>query len=104
MNQIFEPYLRKFVLVFFDDILVYSPSFDQHLDHLRATLEILRFNWLDIKQSKCAFAQRRVEYLGHIILGVGVGTDPKKIEAIVAWPKPTSIRALRGFLGLTGDL
>ena len=102
MNQIFKPYLRKFVLVFFDDILVYSPFFDQHLDHLRATFEILRFNKLYIKRSKCAFAQKQVEYLGHIFSGVGVGTNPKKIEAVVAWLKPSSIRVLRTFLGLIG--
>ena len=80
--------------------MVYCPSFDQHLDHLRATFKILRFNQLYIKRSKCAFAQKQVEYLGHIISGAGVGTDPKKIEAVVAWSKPTNIRALRGFLGL----
>ena len=58
MNRIFEPYLRKFILVFFDDILVYSPTFDQHLAHLKLTLEILRNHKLFIKESKCAFAQR----------------------------------------------
>jgi len=101
MNQIFEPYLRKFVLVFFDDILIYSPTFNLHLEHLRTTFKVLRFNRLYLKRSKCAFAQTQIEYLGHIISKEGVGTDPSKIEAITAWLKPTNIRSLRGFLGLT---
>lgn len=101
MNRIFEPYLRKFVLVFFDDILIYSSSLKQYLKHLRTTFKILRFNRLYLKRSKCAFAQTQIEYLGHVIPKEGVGTNPKKIKAITAWPKPTNIRALRGFLGLT---
>ncbi|XP_052203128.1 uncharacterized protein LOC127808594 [Diospyros lotus] len=102
MNRIFEPYLRKFILVFFDDILVYSPTFDQHLAHLKITLEILRTHQLFIKESKCAFAQRQVEYLGHLISDGEVSTDPRKVEAMLSWPRPTSLKALRGFLGLTG--
>ena len=102
MNQIFEPYLRKFILVFFDDILVYSPTLNQHLAHLKATFEVLRCHQLFIKRSKCAFAQPQVEYLGHLISGKGVSTDPRKVEAMLNWPKPNTLRALRGFLGLTG--
>ena len=102
MNQIFEPYLRKFILVFFDDILVYSPSLNQHLIHLKTTLDILKSNQLFIKKSKCAFGQGQVEYLGHIISKGGVRTNPRKVEAIVSWPRPNLVRSLRGFLGLTG--
>jgi len=98
MNQIFESYLRKFILVFFDDILVYSPTLDQHMTHLRTTFEVLRANQLFIKRSKCAFVQGQVEYLGHLISGEGVSTNPRKVEAMLAWPKPITIRALRGSL------
>jgi len=102
MNRIFEPHLRKFILVFFDDILIYGPSFDQHLTHLRTIFEVLRSNQLFIKKTKCAFGQRQLEYLGHLISKEGVSIDPKKVEAMVAWPKPKTVKALRGFLGLTG--
>jgi len=84
MNHIFNPYLKKFILVFFDDILVYSPNLDQHLAHLRTTFEVLRFNQLYVKLSKCTFGKKEVEYLGHIISEQGVNTDPKKIEAMVS--------------------
>ena len=84
MNRIFEPYLRKFILVFFDDILVYNPSLSQHLIHLKTTLDILKSNQLFIKKSKCAFGQGQVKYLGHIISKGGVGTNPKKVEAMVS--------------------
>ena len=67
MNQIFAPYLRKFILVFFDDILIYSPNLEQHLTHLQTTFEILRSNQLYVKLSKFIFAKNEVGYLGHII-------------------------------------
>ena len=102
MNHVFKPYLRKFILVFFDDILIYSPTFDLHLIHLRTTFEILRSNTLYAKRSKCSFGDQHVEYLGHIISFNGVATDPKKIEAMLNWPVPTTIKQLRGFLGLIG--
>jgi len=101
MNHIFEPYLRKFMLVFFDDILIYSPSFTQHLKHLRIAFQVLRLNRLCIKKSKCAFAQTQVEYLGHVISSARVSTDPKKISDMLSWPKIGNVRSLRGFLGLT---
>ncbi|CAA0811002.1 Uncharacterized mitochondrial protein AtMg00860, partial [Striga hermonthica] len=102
MNSIFKEYLRKFVLVFFDDILIYSKSWGEHLGHLRAVLKILEANSFHIKPSKCSFGQMMVEYLGHFISHEGVKVDPRKIEAMVDWPKPTSLTQLRGFLGLTG--
>ncbi|KAL6348238.1 hypothetical protein AAG906_005529 [Vitis piasezkii] len=102
MNSIFRPYLRKFILVFFDDILIYSPTWEQHLEHVQLTLAVLRQHQFYIKMSKCAFGKQELEYLGHIITHRGVKVDEKKIEAMVAWPRPSNITELRGFLGLTG--
>ncbi|KAL4348724.1 hypothetical protein GQ457_17G014770 [Hibiscus cannabinus] len=96
MNAIFGPYLRKFVLVFFDDILVYSPSMGEHLEQLKKVLDILRANQLFAKKSKCFFGQRQVEYLGHIISARGVSTDPSKVEAMRSWPLPENLKSLRG--------
>lgn len=102
MNSIFRPYLRKFVLVFFDDILVYNPSIATHLSHLETIFEILYNNSLKVKLSKCSFGQDEIAYLGHTISGKGVAVDPFKIQAIIDWPRPTSLKSLRGFLGLMG--
>eukprot|EP01018_Ginkgo_biloba_P015294 Gb_10780 [translate_table: standard] len=101
MNKIFKPYLRKFVLVFFDDILIYSKSWDEHIGHVKQVLQILEDNQLYAKKSKCEFGKREVEYLGHAISGEGVKVDSKKIEAILSWSTPKNIKCLRGFLGLT---
>lgn len=102
MNSVFRTYLRKFVLVFFDDILVYSNSFTDHLAHLQQVFERLRANQLQVKMSKCSFGQRSVDYLGHTISAAGVGVDRKKIQCIETWPKPATVKGLRGFLGLAG--
>ena len=82
MNHVFRPYLRKFVLVFFDDILVYSTNLEEHVEHLRLVFSVLRREVFYLKRSKCVFGAGQVEYLGHIITKEGVATDPKKIEAI----------------------
>nr|GEV58472.1 putative mitochondrial protein [Tanacetum cinerariifolium] len=102
MNSVFKKYLRKFVLVFFDDILVYSPDFSTHVKHLELVLQLLRRHTLFAKQSKCVFGSTIVEYLGHVITGAGVATDDTKIEAMKHWPIPSNLKQLRGFLGLTG--
>ncbi|XP_042984723.1 uncharacterized protein LOC122313630 [Carya illinoinensis] len=101
MNTIFKPLLRKFVLVFFDDILVYSKTIEEHKSHLRIVMKILEEHHFFIKASKCAFMKKKLEYLGHFISGEGVKVDQRKIEAMVDWPLLNDISALRGFLGLT---
>lgn len=90
MNSILSPYLCKFVLVFIDDILIYSPSLEEHVKHLDAVLSTLAEHQLFVKKSKCSFAQTSIEYLGHIISDQGVATDPTKTLAMVNWPQPTT--------------
>ncbi|GJZ39353.1 putative mitochondrial protein [Tanacetum coccineum] len=102
MNSIFKPFFRRFTLVFINDILVYSPSMSSYLHHLRQVLQVMREHTLYAKESKCVFRTDSVEYLGHIISLTAVATNPKKVEAMEAWPVPTNIKQLRGFLGLTG--
>ncbi|XP_028237026.1 uncharacterized protein LOC114416364 [Glycine soja] len=102
MNLIFRPFLRRFVIVFFDDILIYSSSFDDHLHHLDLTFQVLLDNHFVLKKSKCSFGQSQVEYLGHLVSQRGVEPMPDKIAAIVNWPQPHSTRAVRSFLGLAG--
>lgn len=102
MNSIFASLVCKCVLVFMDDILVYSSSLLDHILHLHAVLSILCDNKFSAKLSKCSFAKSKLDYLGHIISDQGVATDPSKTEAMLNWPIPTSFTELRGFLGLTG--
>lgn len=102
MNRTLAPLLRKCALVFFDDILIYSKSYEQHLDHLRQVLTLLAENEWKVKASKCAFAQRSVHYLGHVISEKGVATDEEKIATIKDWPRPMDVKQLRSVLGMTG--
>lgn len=102
MNSIFWEHLRKFVLVFFDDILVYSRTWEEHLEHVQIVMRILQQHQLFVKLKKCEFGKFELEYLGHIISGTGVKVDQGKIQAMLDWPLPTTITELRGFLGLTG--
>ncbi|XP_061338025.1 uncharacterized protein LOC133284906 [Gastrolobium bilobum] len=102
MNHLFRPYLRKFIIVFFDDILIYSRSMEEHYNHLVLTLTCLQDNLFMVKLSKCGFALAEVDYLGHLVSGEGVRADPKKIAAMQQWPQPKTIKQLRGFIGLTG--
>ena len=101
MNDVFRPYLDKFVLVYIDDILVYSKTLEEHEENLRTVLNLLRENQLFAKASKSEFFQEEVEFLGHIVTQKGVKTDPKKCQAVLQWPTPTNQTELRGFLGLT---
>jgi len=102
MNNIFRAYLRKFVLVFFYDILIYSRGSEEHCQHIELVLEVLRSHKLFANKKKCSFAYPKLEYLEHILSRRGVEVDPEKIRAIKQWPVPTNVREVRGFLGLTG--
>ena len=84
MNEVFKPHFRKFVLVFFDDFLVYSKTLEDHVNYLEVVLQLLLKHHLFAKRSKCFFAAKEVEYLGHIIYGLGVQTNPKKTAAMMA--------------------
>jgi transposase InsO family protein len=100
MNTIFRPYLHKFVLVYLDDILIYSKTPEEHCQHLRQVLELLREHQLYANMKKCSFAKSEVAYLGHIVSSEGVKVDPRKTAAVYNWPKPTCLTELRSFLGL----
>jgi hypothetical protein len=102
MNTTLQPVLRKCALVFFDDILIYSATFEDHLKHLQQVLELLVDDQWKVKLSKCTFAQNQVTYLGHVINENGVGTNPEKIAVIANWRTPQSVKELRSFLGLAG--
>jgi len=102
MNTTLAMGLRRFVIVFFDDILVYSQTFEDHVQHLASVFSWLAMDQWKVKLSKCTFAQRSISYLGHIISEVGVAPDPAKVKAITEWPVQINVHALQGFLGLVG--
>ncbi|KAA3460763.1 Transposon Ty3-I Gag-Pol polyprotein [Gossypium australe] len=102
MNSIFRNLLRRSVLVFFYDILVYSPRWEDHLFHLREVLQVLRSHQLYAKRSKCVFGATQVEYLGHVISQGVVSMDQERVVGVLDWPPPKSGKELHGFLGLSG--
>ncbi|KAK8923646.1 hypothetical protein KSP39_PZI019205 [Platanthera zijinensis] len=102
MNRVFREYLDWFVVVFIDDILVYSKSEAEHESHLGTVLQVLRENQLYAKFSKCEFWLEKVAFLGHVISGDGVAVDPTKVEAIREWPVLRTVAEVRSFLGLAG--
>ncbi|KAL4017094.1 hypothetical protein IC575_024768 [Cucumis melo] len=102
MNRVFKEFLDSFVIVFIDDILIYSKTEAEHEEHLHQVLETLRANKLYAKFSKCEFWLRKVTFLGHVVSSEGVSVDPAKIEAVTNWTRPSTVSEIRSFLGLAG--
>ncbi|XP_052734108.1 uncharacterized protein LOC128196656 [Vigna angularis] len=102
MNRIFRPYLDKFVVVFIDDILIYSKSHEEHAEHLRVVLGVLKEKELYAKLSKCEFWMKSVQFLGHVVSAEGISVDPAKVRAVLEWESPRSVTEVRSFVGLAG--
>ena len=102
MHRVFHPYLDRFVVVFVDDILIYSETEEDHEDHLRVVLQTLRDHQLYAKFSKCEFWLIKVRFLGHVVSASGVSVDLEKVEAVMSWERTKSVFEIRSFLGLAG--
>ena len=102
LHRVFQPYLDQFVMVFINDIFIYSQSEEEHEDHLRAVLQILRDHQLYAKFSKCEFLFTKVRFLGHVVSASGVLVDPEKVEALMSWESSKSVFEICSFLGQAG--
>jgi len=102
MNHIFHSFLDKFVVVFIEDILIYSKSKEQHEGHLRQVLQVLTEKELYANLGKCEFWLEGVKFLGHVISNEGIAVDPSKVEAVVAWERPKTATEIRSFVALVG--
>ena len=102
MHKVFQSYLDRFVVVFVDDILIYSKLKEEHEDHLRIVLQALRDHQLYAKFSKCEFWLTKVRFLGHVVSALGLSMDSGKVEAVIGWDRPKSVFEIRSFLGLVG--
>jgi len=102
MNGVFRTYLDKFVVVFIDDILIYSKDKEEHTNHLRTMLQTLRKHQLYAKLKKCEFWLTEVTFLGHAVTKEGIKVDPQKINAVIKWPRPTNVTKVKSFLSLVG--
>ena len=102
MNSVFMEELDKFVVVFIDDILIFSVNAEEHAEHLRVVLSRLREHKLYAKFSKCEFWLKKVPFLGHVLSDEGISVDPSKVQEVMNWKAPTSVHEIRSFLGLAG--
>jgi hypothetical protein len=102
MNSVFMPELDKFVVVFIDDILIYSKNEEEHAQHLQIILTPLREHQLYAKFSKCVFWLEEIQFLGHVLSAKGIAVDPSKVKDILEWKLPTTMHQVRSFLGLAG--
>ena len=102
MHRVFQPYLDQFVVVFVDDILIYSQFEEEYEDHLRIILQVLREHQLYAKFNQCKFWLTEVRFLGHLVSASGVSVDPEKVEAVMSWERLRLVFEIRSFLGLAG--
>ena len=102
MQRVFRPYLDQFIIVFIDDILIYSDIGEQHAEHLRTALQTLREHQLFGKFSKYEFWRSEIHFLGHVVSEQGIQVDPGKVEAVVSWRRLRSVTDIKSFLGLAG--
>jgi hypothetical protein len=102
MNSVFMPKLDKFVVVFIDDILIYSKNDEEHVKHLRIVLTRLREHQFYAKFRKCVFWLEEIQFLGHVLSAKGIAVDPSKVKDILEWNSPTTVHQVRSFLGLAG--
>ena len=102
MNEYMAPYLDKFVIVFIDDILIYSKNKEEHLEHVAKVLDALKEQKLKVRPHKCSYGQKEVNFLGFVVSDEGIKVDPKKVAAVAEWPHPISAQEVRSFLGLAG--
>jgi hypothetical protein len=99
MNDVFRPYIDDFVIIYLDDILIFSRRWEDHIKHVKTVLELLKKEKLYVKLSKCEFGKTSMVYLGYIVGNGQLKIDPTKVEVIVKWPKPTTATEVRSFLG-----
>jgi hypothetical protein len=102
MNEVLRAFIGLFVVVYFDDILIYNKSIQENLEHLRAIFYALRDARLFGNMEKCTFCMQRVSFLGYVVTPQGIEVDSSKVEAIQDWPTPTTVTQIRSFLGLAG--
>ena len=102
MDEVFHDFLDKFLIVYLDDIVVYSNNLNEHLHHLDCIFKRLREHKLYAKLEKCQFMQKQIKFLGHLVSSEGVRVNPEKVQAIVDWLVPTSVKDVRSFLGISG--
>jgi hypothetical protein len=102
MNHVLRPFIGQFVVVYFDDILIYSKTLDEHVQHIRCVLAVLRKQKLYANLDKCTFCTDKVVFLGYVVSGQGVEVDDEKIKAVREWTPPQNVSQVRSFLGLAG--